>query len=124
MRALVMAALTVAMAGMTPVQAADNYRSPRVNREAPPAYRPAPPRADLVPVPVGPPTGIVTDPAGWAYVVPAPAYQPGGEYFQAPALVDATRYYRECWWEWGYYRCALKPRWFASAPRWFVGVPR
>ena len=109
----VMAALTVAMAGMTPVQAADGDLPRRADGK--PVYRAAPPQVQFVPV--GPPTAIITDPAGSAYVVPAPAYQPGSEYFQGPVLVDATRYYRNCWWEWGYYRCALIPRWFVSPPR-------
>jgi hypothetical protein len=110
MRALV-AALTVAVAGMTlEVRAADGTPPPRADRKAQPAYRGAPPRVHLVPVER--PAGIAIDPAGWAYAMPAPVYRPGDEYFQVPALVDGTRYYRECWWEWGFYRCALKPRWF------------
>ena len=59
------------------------------------------------------PRGIIVAPEGPAYEVSEPAYQPGDEYVQGPALVDGRRYYRECWWEWGYRRCALK-----SALRW------
>jgi hypothetical protein len=51
-------------------------------------------------------------PEGPAYEVSEPAYQPGDEYIQGPALVDGRRYYRDCWWEWGYRRCALKSRWW------------
>ena len=101
-------AALLAMAGMTSVAlAADAYPAPPPQRQVykrPPqlAHRP-PPRVRYAERPVG----IVTEPAGWAYVVPQPAYQPGSEYFQSPALVDGTRYRRHCWMEWGYPRCTL-----------------
>ena len=73
----------------------------------------APPPAGLAGPPVyARPRGIIVAPEGPAYEVSEPAYQPGDEYVQGPALVDGRRYYRECWLEWGYRRCALKPRWW------------
>jgi len=106
-------------AGFVPAQAADIY-GPAYGAAPPPAYRPPPPRYGYVPPPYGPPPvvaygpppGVVAAPEGPAYIVSQPAYQPGDEYVEAPALVDGRRYYRECWVEWGQRRCALKPRWF------------
>ena len=103
--------------------AADVYPPPAYGAAPPPAYQPrgyvqAPPPAYGPPpvVAYGPPVyarprGIIVAPEGPAYEVSEPAYQPGDEYVQGPALVDGRRYYRDCWWEWGYRRCALKPRW-------------
>ena len=100
------------------------------NAASPPAY--APPPAVYAPPPVaygyapppvayGPPyapaaphrrvpPGYVVAPEGPVYAVPAPNYQAGDEYLNSEVLVDNRRYYRECWWEWGFQRCALKPR--------------
>jgi hypothetical protein len=82
----------------------------------PPAYGyPAPPPAyGYAPPPVyRRPPGVVAAPEGPAYVVPSPAYQAGSEYEEAPVAVDARRYYRDCWWEWGFRRCAVRSKyWF------------
>jgi hypothetical protein len=86
----------------------------------PPAYGPPPayaypaPSYGYAPPPVyGRPPGVIAAPEGPAYVVPGPAYQAGGEYEEQPVGVDARRYYRECWWEWGYRRCAVRSKyWF------------
>jgi hypothetical protein len=56
------------------------------------------------------PPGYVAAPEGPVYAVPGPSYQAGDEYEAGEVLVDNRRYYRECWWEWGYRRCALKAR--------------
>jgi hypothetical protein len=103
---------------------------PAYGAAPPPAYGAAPPAYVQGPPPVvayGPPPyppatayvppvyprGVITAPQGPGYVVPGPVYQPSDEYVQAPALVDARRYYRECWWEFGYRRCALRHKaWF------------
>ncbi len=82
---------------------------PPIYGAAPPVYGPPPVVAYGPPV-YARPRGIIVAPEGPAYEVSEPAYQPGDEYVQGPALVDARRYYRECWWEWGYRRCALKSR--------------
>ncbi len=77
---------------------------------SPPAYV-QPPRVyygEAVPQPYyGRPRTVIAAPEGPAYVVPAPASQPGDEYVEAPAFVDGRRYYRNCWWNWGYRRCGL-----------------
>ncbi len=54
--------------------------------------------------------GVITVPEGWAYVVPEPVYQPGHEYVQSPVLLDG-RHYRDCWFEWGQRRCAVRRHW-------------
>ena len=73
-----------------------------------------PPRAyDYAPPPPYPARGVIAAPQGPAYIVPGPVYQPGDEYAEAPAVVDGTRYYRQCWFEFGYRRCALRHKaWF------------
>jgi hypothetical protein len=103
-------------------RAADSLPPPPVARAVPPAYvaPPAPPPpygyapppvyGYAPPVYVRPP-GVIAVPEGPAYAVPGPVYQPGDEYIQAPVLVDSRRYYRDCWFEWGFRRCVLKPRW-------------
>ena len=116
MRALMLpACVTAVMAGLIPLQihAADIYApSPGYGAAPPPAYRP-PPAYGYAPPPVYVrPPGVIAAPEGPAYVVPGPVYQPGDEYVEAPVAVDARRYYRDCWWEWGYRRCALRPRWW------------
>jgi hypothetical protein len=116
MRNLVLTASVLATIAFAPApgRAADIYTPP------PPVYgaAPPPPPVAYVPQPYAyapPPAymrgpGIIAVPEGPAYVVPGPAYQAGGEYEEAPALVDARRYYRDCWWEWGYRKCVLRPR--------------
>jgi hypothetical protein len=130
MRAL-MLATPIVLAGILsiPAHAAD-VPPPPYGAAPPPAYGAAPP-----PPPYGPPPayaypapqaygyspppvyrrppGVVAAPEGPAYVVPGPAYQAGGEYEEQPVAVDARRYYRDCWWEWGFRRCALRSKyWF------------
>ena len=118
----------VAVVGLSSLAyAADVYPPPAYGAAPPPAYQPPPPGYVQAPPPpaygpppvvaYGPPVyarprGIIVAPEGPAYQVSEPAYQPGDEYVQGPALVDGRRYYRECWWDWGYRRCALKPRWW------------
>jgi hypothetical protein len=110
--------LALATLGLTAMaQAADVYRPPAYGRAtAPPqpAYGSAPPPAYAPPpvVAYGAAPGVVAAPEGPAYIVSQPTYQPGGEYVQGPFLVDARRYYRDCWFEWGQLRCVLRPRWF------------
>ena len=96
---------------------------------APPPYGPPPPAYGFAPPPppgypypppqaygyAAPPVygrapGVIAAPEGPAYVVPGPAYQAGGEYEEQPVAADARRYFRECWWEWGYRRCALRAK--------------
>lgn len=78
----------------------------------PPGYAYPPPQAyGYAPPPAyRAPPGVIAAPEGNAYVVPGPAYQGGSEYEEQPVAVDARRYYRECWWEWGYRRCALRAK--------------
>jgi len=111
---------------LAPAYAADVYPPPAYGAAPPPAYQAPPPAYGYAPPPVygqppvvaygppvyGRPQGIIVAPEGPAYQVSEPAYQPGDEYVQGPALVDGRRYYRDCWWEWGYRRCALKSRWW------------
>jgi hypothetical protein len=109
--------LALATLGLTSMaQAADIYRPPAYGRAPapPPAYGYAPPPAYAPPpvVAYGPSPGVIAAPEGPAYIVSQPAYQPGSEYVQGPFLVDARRYYRNCWIEWGQPRCALTPLWF------------
>lgn len=128
MRALVLS-VVVAVAASSAAYAADVFPPPVYGAAPPPAYQPPPPGYVQAPPPpsaygppvvyvqppvvaYGRPRGIIAAPEGPAYDVSQPAYQPGDEYIQGPALVDGRRYYRECWWEWGYTRCALKPRWW------------
>jgi hypothetical protein len=105
---------------LTPAYAADVYPPPAYGAAPPPPYVQAPPPPPAYGPPpaiaYGPPVyarprGIIAAPEGPAYDVSQPAYQAGSEYLQGPALVDGRRYYRECWWEWGYTRCALRSRW-------------
>ena len=127
MRTLVLSIAAV-VAASSFAYAADNYPPPVYGAAPPPAYQPPPPGYVQGPPPpplygpppavaYGPPIyarprGIIVAPEGPAYEVSEPAYQPGDEYVQGPALVDGRRYYRDCWWEWGYRRCALKSRWW------------
>ena len=134
MRALLTASISAAIVAASllpmPGHAADNLPPPAYGYVPPPAY--APPPAVYAPPPVaygyapppvayGPPyapaaphrrvpPGYVVAPEGPVYAVPAPNYQAGDEYLNSEVLVDNRRYYRECWWEWGFQRCALKPR--------------
>ena len=125
MRTLVLSIASVVTASSLAC-AADNYPPPSYGAAPPPAYQP-PPRAyvQAPPPAYGPPPavaygppiyarprGIIVAPEGPAYEGSQPAYQPGDEYIQGPALVDGRRYYRDCWFEWGYRRCILKPRWW------------
>jgi len=116
MRALLTAAIAaIAGASLTPAQAADNL-PPAYGNAPPPAYAPPPPAYGYAPpvyAPASPyrvPPGYVVAPEGPVYAVPAPNYQAGDEYEANEVLVDNRRYYRDCWWEWGFRRCALKPR--------------
>ena len=125
MRTLVLSIVTV-IAASSLAHAADVYPAPAYGAAPPPAYQPPPPAYGYAPPPAygpppavayGPPVyarppGIVVAPQGPAYQVSEPAYQPGDEYVQGPALVDGRRYYRDCWFEWGYRRCTLRPRWW------------
>jgi hypothetical protein len=118
MRALLTAAIAaIAGASLTPAQAADNL-PPAYGNAPPPAYAPPPPAYGYAPpvyAPASPyrvPPGYVVAPEGPVYAVPAPNYQAGDEYEANEVLVDNRRYYRDCWWEWGFRRCALKPRWW------------
>lgn len=118
MRTVVLSLAAVVCASSL-ANAADVYPPPAYGAAPPPppVYGP-PPAVAYGPPPAvayGPPVyarprGIIVAPEGPAYEVNEPAYQPGDEYVQGPALVDARRYYRDCWWEWGYRRCALKSR--------------
>jgi hypothetical protein len=82
-------------------------------QEPPPVVGYGRPRAyDYAPPPPYPARGVIAAPQGPAYVVPGPVYQPGDEYAEAPAVVDGTRYYRQCWFEFGYRRCALRHKAF------------
>jgi hypothetical protein len=121
MLSITLAAFAITLPAAT--HAADIYQPAPGYSAAPPAYQPPAayvpqpqPYAYAPPPPYAPPRayppGIVAVPEGPAYMVPGPAYQAGGEYDEAPALVDARRYHRDCWWEWGYRKCVLKPRWF------------
>ena len=128
MRTLVLSVIAAMSASsLTPSFAADVYPPPSYGAAPPPAYQSPPPGYVQAPPPqvygpppavaYGPPVyarprGVIVAPEGPAYEVSEPAYQPGDEYVQGPALVDGRRYYRECWWDWGYRRCALKPRWW------------
>lgn len=129
MRTLVLLSVVGAVAVSSAAFAADVYPPPLYGAAPPPAYQPPPPGYVQAPPPppvygppvvygpppvvaYGRPRGIIVAPQGPAYDVSQPAYQPGDEYVQGPALVDGRRYYRECWLEWGYTRCALKSRWW------------
>ena len=119
MRALMLASAVIAVASTA--QAAD-VGPPPYGAAPPPVYGAAPPPPPGYPYPppqaygyVAPPAyrappGVIAAPEGNAYVVPGPAYQGGSEYEEQPVAVDARRYYRECWWEWGYRRCALRAK--------------
>ena len=124
MRRLVLSIVAV-VAASSLAHAADVYPAPAYGAAPPPAYQPPPPAYGYAPpaygqppaVAYGPPVygrprGIIVAPEGPAYQVSEPAYQPGDEYVQGPALVDGRRYYRDCRIEWGYRRCVLKPRWW------------
>ena len=114
MRTLVLSVIAVLSASaLTPAYAADVFPPPAYGAAPPPpaAYGPPPAVAYGPPV-YARPRGIIVAPEGPAYEVSEPAYQPGDEYIQGPALVDGRRYYRDCWWEWGYRRCVLKSRWW------------
>ena len=128
MRALMLtAAMAIAGAALTSARAADNLPPPAYGNAPPPAYAAPPPAYGYAPppaygyappvyAPASPyrrvPPGYVVAPEGPAYAVPAPNYQAGDEYEANEVLVDNRRYYRDCWWEWGFRRCALKPRWW------------
>src|SRR3954471_12217232 len=131
MRMLMLTAAVAAIAGTSPVQGADNFPPPAYGNVPPPGYAPPPvyaaPPGYYVPPPaygyarpVYPPAspyqpappGYVVAPEGPVYAVPAPNYQAGDEYEGNEVLVDNRRYYRDCWWERGFRRCALKPRWW------------
>jgi hypothetical protein len=125
MRTLVLSIVAV-IAALSLAHAADVYPPPAYGAAPPPAYQPPPPAYGYAPPPAyrqppvvaygppvyGRPPGIIVAPEGPAYQVSEPAYQPGDEYVQGPALVDGRRYYRDCWFEWGYRRCTLRPRWW------------
>ena len=125
MRTLVLSIVAV-VAASSLAHAADNYPPPAYGAAPPPAYQRPPPAYGYAPPPAygqppvvaygppvyGRPPGIIVAPQGPAYQVSEPAYQPGDEYVQGPALVDGRRYYRDCWFEWGYRRCTLRPRWW------------
>ena len=111
MRTLVLSAVAV-VAASSFAFAADVVPPPAYDAAPPPpAYGP-PPAVAYGPPLYARPRGIIVAPEGPAYEVSEPAYQPGDEYIQGPALVDGRRYYRDCWWEWGYRRCILKSRWW------------
>jgi hypothetical protein len=127
MRTLVLSVIAAIGASLwAPAYAADVYPPPAYGAAPPPAYQAPPPAYGYAPPPVygqppvvaygppvyGRPQGIIVAPEGPAYQVSEPAYQPGDEYVQGPALVDGRRYYRDCWFEWGYRRCTLRPRWW------------
>jgi hypothetical protein len=114
-------AMTPAQAGDLAVPPAYGAAPPPAYVQAPPAYVQAPPAYvqvppppltpyDYVPPPPYPARSVIAAPQGPAYIVPGYAYQPGTEYVQAPALVDGTRYRRECWFEFGQRRCSLRHR--------------
>lgn len=127
MRTLVLSVVVaIGASSLVPAYAADVYPPPAYGAAPPPAYQPPPPAYGYAPPPAygqppvvaygppvyGRPRGIIVAPEGPAYQVSEPAYQPGDEYVQGPALVDGRRYYRDCWFEWGYRRCTLRPRWW------------
>ena len=111
MRTVMLTCVFAAMIAPAAVQAADVY-APAPAYRTPPAATIHPQRFAYPPAPVmvEPPMGVITVPEGWAYVVPAPVYQPGHEYVQAPVLLDG-RHYRRCWFEWGQRRCAVRRHW-------------
>jgi hypothetical protein len=106
---------------VTSAQAGD-FAPPVYGAAPPPAYVQGPPPVAYPPPqsPYGyappapyPARGVIASPQGPAYIVPGYAYQPGDEYVAAPALVDGTRYYRQCWYEFGQRRCSLRHKaWF------------
>ena len=107
---------TIAVAVSTTAHAGD-LLPPAYGAAPPPpppgyAYPPAAPRpyGYVAPPAYRAPPGVIAAPEGNAYVVPGPAYQGGSEYEDQPVAVDARRYYRECWWEWGYRRCAIRAK--------------
>jgi hypothetical protein len=128
MRTLTLALSAMAAIAGTPMtlHAADVY-PPAYGAAPPPAYRPPPVAGYVPPVVYGSPPavaygavpiyprapGFIAAPEGPAYAVPGPVYQPGDEYAEQPVLVDDSRYYRKCWWEFGYRRCFLRHKaWF------------
>jgi hypothetical protein len=113
MRTLIVACTLAVLGASGAAQAADVYVPPPRYGYAPPprVYAPPPQVYVAPPVVYERPAGIIAVPQGPAYVVPAPVYQPGDEYAQEPFLVDARRYYRDCWFENGQRRCTLWPRW-------------
>ena len=80
-------------------------------RRRPPAYGPPPVVAYGPPV-YARPRGIIVAPEGPAYEVSEPAYQPGDEYVQGPRWSMDAATIANAGWDWGYRRCALKPRWW------------
>lgn len=111
MRTVTLTCVLAAMLAPAVAQAADVY-APAPAYRTPPAAYVHPPRYAYPPAPmvVERPVGAMRVPEGWAYVVPAPVYQPGHEYVQSPVLLDG-RYYRDCWYEWGQLRCAVRRHW-------------
>jgi hypothetical protein len=114
----VLAGTSLAQAGDFPPPGYRNAPPPAYGYAPPPAYGYAPPPVVAYGPPYAPaprnqpmPPGFVAAPEGPVYAVPGPSYQAGDEYESAEVLVDNRRYYRECWWEWGYRRCAVRPRW-------------
>ncbi len=81
--------------------------------------------ADVYPAPgavvVNPPGAIVVNPPAvvaapmvesQVYLAPGETYVVPGQAFEDQAvIINGQRYYRDCWWDWGRRRCALKPWW-------------
>ena len=133
MRTLMLAlSAMAAIAGASTVYAADVYPYPRAYGAAPPptylpqpyppppvygyvppVVYPQPPAVAYGAVPIPRAPGFIAAPEGPTYAVPGPVYQPGDEYVEQPVLVDNSRYYRQCWWDFGYRRCYLRHKaWF------------
>jgi hypothetical protein len=114
MRQLLLAASAVALVAMPGVASAQYYyESADVYAPPPSAYVVRPPVVASPPVVAGPmvESQVYLAP-GTTYVQPGVTYmQPGTQYQDQPVYVEGRRYFRDCWWEWGQRRCALKPWW-------------
>jgi hypothetical protein len=74
----------------------------------PPGYGPpvyGPPAYGPPPYGYAPPPPVAMVPAGPPYVAP------GAPDDDRAIYIEGERYYRDCWWEWGERRCALKRAW-------------
>jgi hypothetical protein len=116
------------LAGLTvAAHAADIYApgygyapAPGYGEVAPPIYQPVPGIAEAPPptyVPLPPPVAYPVPPQ-YGYGAPGYGPQPGWVYSGPPVVaygevveVLPPRVYRDCWWEWGQQRCAVRHSW-------------